>query len=155
MPDNSVSVRFLRLPGTEDLPLPCYQTEGSSGLDVCAANKEDIVLEPGGFSMIPTGLKAALPLGYEIQVRPRSGLAAKHGIGVVNGPGTVDSDYRGEIRVILINFGKEPFAVTRGMRIAQFVVQRVERAAVVPCSSEADLGETVRGEGGFGHTGIL
>ena len=105
--------------------------------------------------MIPTGLKAAVPLGCEIQVRPRSGLAAKHGIGVVNGPGTVDSDYRGEIRVILINFGKEPFAVTRGMRIAQFVIQKVERAAVIPCSGEADLGETVRGEGGFGHTGIL
>ena len=155
MPDNSVSIRFLRLPGTEDLPLPSYQTEGSSGLDVCASNEEDIVLEPGGVSMIPTGLKAALPLGYEIQVRPRSGLAAKHGIGVVNGPGTVDSDYRGEIRVILINFGKTSFTVTRGMRIAQFVVQKVERASVIPCSDEADLGETVRGEGGFGHTGIL
>ena len=150
-----VEVRFLRLPGTEDLPLPAYQTEGSSGLDVCAANIEDVVLEPGGFAMIPTGLKASVPCGYEIQVRPRSGLAAKHGIGVVNGPGTVDSDYRGEIRVILINFGKEPFAVTRGMRIAQFVVQAVERAKVSLCVSEEDLGKTDRGEGGFGHTGIL
>jgi len=150
-----VEVRFLRLPGTEDIPLPAYQTEGSSGLDVCAANEADIVLEPGAFAMIPTGLKASVPSGYEIQVRPRSGLAAKHGIGVVNGPGTVDSDYRGEIRVILINFGKEPFAVTRGMRIAQFVVQRVERAAVLPCSEENELGKTDRGEGGFGHTGIL
>ena len=105
--------------------------------------------------MIPTGLKASVPQGFEIQVRPRSGLAAKHGIGVVNAPGTVDSDYRGEIRVILINFGKESFTVTRGMRIAQFVVQKVERAAVVSCSDESELGETVRGEGGFGHTGIL
>ena len=155
MPDNSVSIRFLRLRGTEDLPLPCYQTEGSSGLDVCAANREDIVLEPGGFAMIPTGLKAAVPLGYEIQVRPRSGLAARHGIGVVNGPGTVDSDYRGEICVILINFGKVSFTVTRGMRIAQFVIQKVERANIVKCSDESELGETVRGEGGFGHTGIL
>ncbi|MBQ7554940.1 dUTP diphosphatase [bacterium] len=155
MPDNSVSIRFLRLPGTEDLPLPCYQTEGSSGLDVCAANREDIVLEPGSFAMIKTGLKAAVPLGYEIQVRPRSGLAAKHGIGVVNGPGTVDSDYRGEICVILINFGKVSFTVTRGMRIAQFVIQKVERANIAKCSDESELGETVRGEGGFGHTGIL
>lgn len=155
MPDDPVRIRFLRLPGTEDLPLPSYQTEGSSGLDVCAANEEDIVLEPGAFKMIPTGLKASVPQGFEIQVRPRSGLAAKHGIGVVNAPGTVDSDYRGEIRVILINFGKESFTVTRGMRIAQFVVQKVERAAVVPCSNESELGETVRGEGGFGHTGIL
>ena len=105
--------------------------------------------------MIPTGLKASVPLGFEIQVRPRSGLAAKHGIGVVNAPGTVDSDYRGEIRVILINFGKESFAITRGMRICQFVVQRVERAALVFCSDEAELGKTARGEGGFGHTGIL
>ena len=150
-----VEVRFLRLPGTEDLPLPAYQTEGSSGLDVCAANETDVILEPGAFAMIPTGLKASVPPGYEIQVRPRSGLAAKHGIGVVNGPGTVDSDYRGEIRVILINFGKEPFAVTRGMRIAQFVVQAVERAKVSLCASEEDLGKTGRGEGGFGHTGIL
>ena len=150
-----IEVRFLRLPGTEDIPLPAYQTEGSSGLDVCAANEADVILEPGAFAMIPTGLKASVPCGYEIQVRPRSGLAAKHGIGVVNGPGTVDSDYRGEIRVILINFGKEPFAVTRGMRIAQFVVQAVERAKVSLCASEEDLGKTGRGEGGFGHTGIL
>jgi dUTP pyrophosphatase len=150
-----VDIRFFRTEGTEDLPLPSYQTEGSSGLDVCAANAADVVLAPGAFAMIPTGLKAAVPAGYEIQVRPRSGLAAKHGIGVVNGPGTVDSDYRGEIRVILINFGKEPFAVTRGMRVAQFVVQKVERAKVSLCESEEDLGKTERGEGGFGHTGIL
>ncbi|MBR5623921.1 dUTP diphosphatase [bacterium] len=154
MPEKAVQIQFLRLPGTEDLPLPAYQTEGSSGLDVVAANEEEIVLEPGAIAMVPTGLKASIPEGYEIQVRARSGLAARSGIGLVNAPGTVDSDYRGEIRVILINFGKERFAVSRGMRIAQFVLQKVERAAVSACKSEEELGDTARGSGGFGHTGI-
>lgn len=154
MPEKTVQIKFLRLPGTEDLPLPAYQTEGSSGLDVVAANREDIILEPGAIAMVPTGLKASVPEGFEIQVRARSGLAARSGIGLVNAPGTIDSDYRGEIRVILINFGKERFAVSRGMRIAQFVLQKVERAAVSACGSEEDLGETERGSGGFGHTGI-
>ena len=154
MPEKTVQNKFLRLPGTEDLPLPAYQTEGSSGLDVVAANREDIILEPGAIAMVPTGLKASVPEGFEIQVRARSGLAARSGIGLVNAPGTIDSDYRGEIRVILINFGKERFAVSRGMRIAQFVLQKVERAAVSACGSEEELGETERGSGGFGHTGI-
>ena len=154
MPEKTVQIKFLRIPGTEDLPLPAYQTEGSSGLDVVAANREDIILEPGAIAMVPTGLKASVPEGFEIQVRARSGLAARSGIGLVNAPGTIDSDYRGEIRVILINFGKERFAVSRGMRIAQFVLQSVERAAVTACKSEEELGETERGSGGFGHTGI-
>ena len=154
MPEKTVQIKFLRLPGTEDLPLPAYQTEGSSGLDVVAANREDIILEPGAIAMVPTGLKASVPEGFEIQVRARSGLAARSGIGLVNAPGTIDSDYRGEIRVILINFGKERFAVSRGMRIAQFVLQKVERAAVSACGSEEELGEKERGSGGFGHTGI-
>ena len=154
MPESTVQIQFFRLPGTEDLPLPAYQTEGSSGLDVVAANEEDIVLEPGGIAMVPTGLKAAVPCGYEIQVRPRSGLAARFGIGLVNAPGTVDSDYRGEIRVILINFGKDIFTVSRGMRIAQFVLQKVEKATIAISKCEEDLGSTLRGDGGFGHTGI-
>ncbi len=130
--------------------IPVYATEGASGADARANITEPVVIQPGAFALIPTGVKAALPMGYEIQVRPRSGLAAKHGVTVLNTPGTVDADYRGEIKVILINHGKEPFTVTRHMRIAQFVLATVVKA-------QFTVGEllttTTRGEGGFGHTG--
>jgi dUTP pyrophosphatase len=130
--------------------IPIYATDGAAGADVRANLSEPVVIQPGAFRLIPTGVKTALPHGYEIQVRPRSGLAAKHGVTVLNTPGTIDSDYRGEIQVILINHGKEPFTVTPRMRIAQFVLAPVVQAEFV-------LGDllttTSRGEGGFGHTG--
>lgn len=154
MPDGRPVLRFHRLPGAQDLPLPAYQSEEASGLDACAANSEPVVLRPGEFKLIPLGLVAAVPKGYEIQVRPRSGLAARNGLGLVNAPGTIDSDYRGEISVILINFGKEEFTVTHGMRIAQLVVQKVERPAIEAAETLEELGATERGAGGFGHTGI-
>jgi dUTP pyrophosphatase len=119
-------------------------------MDLLAANADDIVLAPGEIRLIPTGLHISLPVGYEAQVRPRSGLALKHGITIVNAPGTIDADYRGEIGVIAANMGREPFVVKRGMRIAQMVVARVTHAKLVPVS---DLDDTDRGHGGFGHTG--
>jgi dUTP pyrophosphatase len=140
-----------RLPGNDDLTLPRYMSEAASGMDVCAAVTEDVVLEPGDVKLIPTGLQAAVDPGYEIQVRPRSGLALKHGITLVNSPGTIDADYRGEIRIILGNMGKDAFTVTRGMRIAQFVIQQVVRAEIRLADS---LDATERGEGGFGSSGV-
>ena len=134
----------------KDLPLPEYKSDAASGMDLLAANREDVVLAPGDIRLIPTGLHISLPVGYEAQVRPRSGLALKHGLTIVNAPGTVDADYRGEIGVILANLGKEPFAVKRGTRIAQLVVARVTHAAWVKVDR---LDETNRGQGGFGHTG--
>ena len=153
MPEGGLKIRFLRLPGAENLPLPTYQTKGASGLDVCAAVKEPKVLSPGEIALIPLGLSCAIPEGYELQVRPRSGLAARHGISLVNAPGTIDADYRGEISIILINLGRESFTITRGMRIAQLVAQKVEKAEIVLVDSAEELGETDRGQGGFGHTG--
>lgn len=138
------------LPHGEGLDLPAQATEGSAGLDLRAAVEEPVALAPGTHALIPTGLKIALPLGTEGQVRPRSGLAAKHGVTVLNSPGTVDADYRGEVKVILVNHGLETFTVERGERIAQLVVARVERVELVPKSG---LEETARGAGGFGHTG--
>ena len=140
----------LREPGNDDLPLPAYQSDGASGLDVRAAVREPIRIEPGARSLVPTGLRMAVPPGFEIQVRPRSGLALKHGIIVVNSPGTVDADYRGEIQVILGNLSRDAFVVERGDRIAQLVVQRVERALV---REVRELPETARGAGGFGSSG--
>lgn len=130
--------------------LPTYATEHAAGADVKAYIKEQILIEPGASALIPTGLRCAIPIGYEIQVRPRSGLAFKNQITVLNTPGTIDADYRGEIGVILINHGKNAFAVTPGMRIAQIVLAKVERAVF---SLEESLISTSRGEGGFGHTG--
>ena len=130
--------------------LPEYQSEGASGMDLLAANAEDIVLEPGDIKLIPTGLHVSLPVGYEAQVRPRSGLALKHGITIVNTPGTIDADYRGEIGVIAGNMGKERFVVKRGARIAQMVITQVTHAEWVPVD---ELDDTSRGPGGFGHTG--
>ncbi len=133
------------------LPLPSYATPGSSGMDLLAAIKDCLILTPGSISLIPTGIRVAIPSGFEMQIRPRSGLAIKYGITVVNAPGTVDSDYRGEIKVGLINLGTQPFEISRGMRIAQAVICRVWRA----CWQEtSNLSVTQRGSGGFGHTGL-
>lgn len=143
-----VSVR--RIPGNEDIPLPEYATPGSAGLDLRAAVDSDVVLLPGERKLIPTGLSLAIPEGYEGQVRPRSGLALKHGISMANTPGTIDSDYRGPVQVIMINLGDEPFVVRRGDRIAQLVICPVAHARLVEVES---LPETARNDGGFGHTG--
>ena len=134
-----------------DIPLPKYMTPHASGMDICAAIKDPIVLSPGGIVLIPTGLSMAIPLGFEAQIRPRSGLAVKHGIGIVNAPGTIDADYRGEVRVALINFGNNPYTIKRGDRIAQMIIQKVYQ--VEPEEGDA-LEETARNTGGFGHTGM-
>ncbi|WP_316357681.1 dUTP diphosphatase [Devosia sp.] len=149
---DSIPIELVWLAHGKGLPLPHQQTAGAAGLDLSAALAADEVVEiaPGGIAMIPTGLMIAIPLGYEAQIRPRSGLAAKHGITVLNSPGTVDADYRGEVKVLLINHGAAPFAVRRGERIAQMVVAPVSR--VVFEEVEA-LDETERGEGGHGSTG--
>lgn len=131
--------------------LPSYQTAGAAGADVCACLSQPIVLEPGAWAMVPTGLSFEIPCGYEIQVRPRSGLAAKNGVTVLNSPGTIDSDYRGEVKVILINLGSEPFAIAHGDRIAQLIVAPVEQAQFHVVES---LSSTQRGQGGFGSTGV-
>lgn len=150
MTDNAdVPVRIMRLPHGEGLALPAYATDGAAGMDVVAA--EDVVLAAGGGRhAVATGLAMAIPDGFEIQVRPRSGLALKHGISLPNTPGTIDSDYRGELKVIMINHGAEDFAIKRGDRIAQIVLAPVVRAGWVECAS---LDETARGAGGFGSTG--
>lgn len=146
----TVTIDVVRLPHAEGLPLPAYATEGAAGMDLLAAVTAPVVIPPGGRALIPTGLRIALPPGYEMQVRPRSGLALKHGITLPNTPGTIDEDYRGELGVIVLNAGTEPFTVERGARIAQAVVAPVTRAA---WREAATLPETRRGEGGFGSTG--
>ncbi len=151
MPDH-IKVRIARV-GNDvlDIPLPRYSTEGSAGMDLCAAVSGEVMIGPGETVLVPTGIRIELPMGFEAQVRPRSGLAIKHGVGILNSPGTVDSDYRGEIRVILTNFSKNPFVVRRGDRIAQMVVSSYAR---VDWDLVQVLEESQRGEGGFGHTGI-
>ena len=146
------TLRIQRLPHAEGLAFPAYETTGSAGMDLRAAVTEDapLTLEPGARALVPTGLKIALEQGYEAQVRPRSGLALKHGLTCLNSPGTIDSDYRGEVGVILINHGQEPFVIRRGERIAQMVVARHEQAELVEVET---LDETTRGAGGFGSTG--
>lgn len=134
-----------------DIQLPSYSTEGSSGLDLRAALENDLIIEKGKFALVPTNIKVEIPYGYEIQIRPRSGLAAKNGIGVLNSPGTIDSDYRGEIKVILFNFGNENFVIKNGDRIAQMVLSKVYKAVL---KESDEINESTRGEGGFGHTGI-
>ena len=146
--NDPVSVAVKRLPHGEGLELPKYATDGAAGMDVLAA--EDVTIASGARHAVATGLAVAIPAGYEIQVRPRSGLALKHGITVPNTPGTIDSDYRGELKVILINLGNEPFAIARGDRVAQLVLAPVTQAA---WNEVADLDETDRGTGGFGSTG--
>ena len=143
-----VGVQVKRLPHGRGLDLPAYATEGAAGMDVLAA--EDLTLEPGARHAVATGLAVAIPQGYEIQVRPRSGLALKHGISVPNTPGTIDSDYRGELKIILINHGSEDFAIRRGDRIAQLVLAPVTQAA---WNAVEELDDTARGTGGFGSTG--
>jgi dUTP pyrophosphatase len=146
-----VEIEIVRLPHGHDLALPDYATAAAAGADLLAAIDQDIELAPMDRKIVPTGISIALPVGFEAQVRPRSGLAAKNGITVANAPGTVDADYRGEIGVILINLGKEPFRITRGMRIAQLVVARHARAV---WAEVKELGRTDRGAGGFGSTGV-
>jgi dUTP pyrophosphatase len=147
---SKVILKVKRLDNNRNLPLPSYQTNDSSGLDLRAAVEKDVVLHPGDIKLIPTGLSISMPKGYEAQIRPRSGLALKHGLGIVNSPGTIDADYRGEIGIIAINWGEKSFSVKRGDRIAQIVVNKISHAVV----EEVDgLDQTDRGEGGFGHSG--
>ena len=149
---SNVTIDIRQLPHAEGLALPAYQSAHAAGLDLLAAVPEDapLTLAPGQYALVPTGLTIALPPGYEAQVRPRSGLAAKHGVTVLNSPGTIDADYRGEIGVLLINHGAAPFAIRRGERIAQMVIAAVVQAELVPVIS---LSATDRGSGGFGSTG--
>ena len=146
-----IAVKVRRVDDNGDLPLPAYESEGSSGMDLRACIKEPVLLKPGEIRLIPTGLAVSVPRGYEVQIRPRSGLALHYGIGMVNSPGTIDSDYRGEIGIVLINWGAEPVTIRRGDRIAQMVISKVYRADLVEVD---DLDPTPRGQGGFGHTGI-
>jgi dUTP pyrophosphatase len=147
----TVEIAVMRLPHGHDLNLPDYATQAAAGADLLAAIDQDIELKPLERRIVPTGIAIALPVGFEAQVRPRSGLAAKNGITVANAPGTIDADYRGEVGVILVNLGQEPFRITRGMRIAQMVVARHARAVWREVSA---LDETARGAGGFGSTGV-
>jgi dUTP pyrophosphatase len=151
--DTHLAVQIMRLPHGADLPLPQYQSTQAAGLDLLAAVSADapVVIAPGARALIPTGVAVALPSGYEGQVRPRSGLAVRHGVTVLNTPGTVDADYRGELQIALVNLGAEPFIVQRGMRIAQMIVAPVERVVLVEVES---LNTTKRATGGFGSTGI-
>jgi dUTP pyrophosphatase len=148
---SDIRVFIQKLSGHEDIPLPRYMTSEAAGMDIFAAVGHEIVLPPGARSLIPTGFALALPKGFEAQIRPRSGLAARHGVTILNAPGTIDADYRGEIMIILINHGQEPFVVKRGDRIAQMVIYPVSR---VIWDVQANLDKTIRGEGGFGHTSI-
>jgi len=152
MKEQLIRIKVKRVRGVqdEDIPLPCYMTDRSAGMDLFAAVDEEVTLEPGGRKLIPTGIALSIPEGYEGQVRPRSGLALREGITLVNTPGTIDSDYRGEVGVLLINFGPRPFKVKRGDRIAQLVIAPVFQAQL---ELTEDLDSTPRSGGGFGHTG--
>ena len=146
-----VIIKFKRInKNLAEIPLPSYSTSGSAGMDVHAGIEELVILKPGEVELVPTNLSVEIPVGFEIQVRPRSGLAAKHSIGILNSPGTIDSDYRGEVKIILINFGKKEFVIQPGERIAQLIVSRVYTAQLTEVK---ELNNTTRGEGGFGHTG--
>ena len=147
---DTIIVKIKRLDNNTDLPLPSYQSDGSSGLDLCAAVSNNLTLKPGDIKLIPTGLSISLPEGYEAQIRSRSGLALRYGLGLVNAPGTIDADYRGEIGIIAINWGRKPVTIKRGERIAQMVIHRVSRAIV---KEVKELDTTQRGKGGFGHSG--
>jgi len=148
----AATLSIKRLPHAEGLPLPVRMTPGASGCDLAAAVDAPLSLLPGERAVIPTGLVFEIPAGYEVQIRPRSGLAAKHGVTVLNTPGTIDADYRGEVKIILINLGGDPFTIHRGDRIAQAVPARVAHNIVF--AEKRDVSETQRGDGGFGHTGI-
>ena len=149
--DKPIEIKFKRIRNElSHIPLPSYSTKGSAGLDIYAALNKPMTLPSGSIEMVPTNISVEIPEGFEIQVRPRSGLAAKYGIGILNSPGTIDSDYRGEIKIIIINFGKEDFIIQPAERIAQLVVSRVYKGKFVETK---ELNNTKRGEGGFGHTG--
>ena len=150
-PPRAPVIKIKRLANGGGIDLPVYATSGAAGMDICAANEADIVLAAGERCAVPTGFAMAIPDGFEAQIRPRSGLALKHGISIANAPGTIDSDYRGEIAVIIINLGNAPFTITRGMRIAQMVIAPVTRGQF---AEVADLDDSDRGEGGFGSTGV-
>ncbi len=148
---DKLSVKIFRISKAfDDLPLPAYMTDGSAGMDVCAAVNEPVVINPMAAALVPTNLKIELPVGVEAQIRPRSGLAIRSKIFLLNSPGTIDSDYRGEIKIIMFNIGAEPFVINRGDRIAQMVISDYER---VKWEESNSLGDTARGEGGFGSTG--
>ncbi len=147
----TVEVKIRQKEDCCDLPLPAYQSKGSSGMDLYADVQEETTLEPGRIKLISTGIYISLPLGYEAEIRPRSGLALKHGLSLVNSPGTIDSDYRGLISLIMINLGPDPYKVKRGERVAQMVIKSVTQAKWIKVDS---LDETQRNEGGFGHTGV-
>ncbi len=151
--DQTPLIKFLRLRPESDanIPLPRYMTPKSAGMDICAAIEIDLILEAGAIALIPTGFAIAVPEGFEAQIRPRSGLAVKHGIGIINSPGTIDSDYRGEVKIAVINLGEKNYTFRRGDRIAQMVVKRVYQARLKVVEQ---LDETVRNTGGFGHTGL-
>jgi dUTP pyrophosphatase len=148
---NEIVIKFKRL-ATEfsNIPMPSYSTEGSSGMDIRAALNKPLSIKPKEIELIPTNLSVEIPIGFEIQVRPRSGLAAKHGIGILNSPGTIDADYRGEVKIIVINLGKDAFTIQPGDRIAQMVVSKIYRANL---KEFEELNTSIRGKGGFGHTG--
>jgi dUTP pyrophosphatase len=145
-----ITVKIRRLPHGEGVPLPSFATEHAAGADLRAANDEPVTIPPGRIHLIPCGFAMALPPGYEAQVRPRSGLSSQHGLTLINTPGTIDADYRGEVKVPLVNLGQEPFTVERGMRIAQMVIAAVPKVSFAEVD---ELDDTARGQGGFGHTG--
>lgn len=149
--NDSVNIKFKKLnKNLANIPLPSYSTSGSAGMDICAGIEEPIIIKSGEVELVPTNLSVEIPVGFEIQVRPRSGLAVKHSIGILNSPGTIDSDYRGEVKIILINFGKKDFVIKPGERIAQLIISRVYTAKLTEVE---ELNNTSRGDGGFGHTG--
>ena len=150
-PPVTIEIRVQRLPHGDGLPLPSYATDGAAGADLCAALESDLALEPGERAAVPTGVVLEIPAGFEGQVRPRSGLAIKAGLTVVNAPGTIDSDYRGELKVLMVNLGSEPVSIARGDRIAQLLIAPVTRASF--CET-ARLSPSERGDGGFGSTGL-
>ncbi len=150
MKTDTITVPISRMKGTEDIPLPIYMTAHSAGMDIFAAIEKEMLILPGEWKLIPTGISIALPEGYEASIRPRSGLALRHGVTLLNAPGTIDADYRGEIGVIIINHGKDPFVAKRGDRIAQMVITEVCKVNWSECK---ELNTTQRGSGGFGHTG--
>jgi deoxyuridine 5'-triphosphate nucleotidohydrolase (dut) len=148
---NKIVLKIKKTDDALDLPLPKYMSSGAAGMDLYAKVKEDVIIKPGEIKLIETGIMIQLPEGYEAQIRPRSGLALKNGITMLNSPGTIDSDYRGEIKLIIINLGKSDFIVKRGVRIAQMIINKVETPEILEVS---ELDDTKRGENGFGHTGL-
>jgi dUTP pyrophosphatase len=149
--NNKIVLKIKKTDDALDLPLPKYMSSGAAGMDLYAKVKEDVIIKPGEIKLIETGIMIQLPEGYEAQIRPRSGLALKNGITMLNSPGTIDSDYRGEIKLIIINLGKSDFIVKRGLRIAQMIINKVELPEILEVSK---LDDTERGENGFGHTGL-